>query len=99
MLGELSGEVSGGHPDRQVAGDPVDACLVDDLVFAVGGVASDDFVTAFVQDRDGGEPGRVVFVGLDDDEGVSESLRSSISMNNASSDGSSIWSLLSLSAR
>lgn len=73
VLGWSPGEVTGGHPDGEVVGDPVDAGFGGAVVFAAGGVAADGFVAAFVQDGDGDEPGRVVFVGLDDDEGGSGS--------------------------
>ncbi|MBM9624564.1 hypothetical protein JE024_39170 (plasmid) [Streptomyces zhihengii] len=90
MLGGPSGEVAGGHPDGQATGDLVDAGLDGGIVFVAGGIASDDLVAAFVQDRDRDEPDRVVLVGLDDDEGVVRAVEASISMNSASSDGSSM---------
>jgi hypothetical protein len=68
-------------------------------VFAAVGVPADDLVAALVQHGNGDGPDWLVLVGLDDDEVLSVVFRSLISMNRASSDGSSMWSPFSLSAQ
>ncbi|GEB61778.1 hypothetical protein GCM10017674_23100 [Streptomyces gardneri] len=61
---------AGGQPLDEVARDAVGAGLDGHVMFAAGGVPAFDLVSALVQDRDGGKPGGVVLVGLNDDERV-----------------------------
>lgn len=99
VLGWPSGEVAGGHPDGEVTGDLVDAGRGGDVVFPAGGVAADDLIapssrTATEVNQTGSSSSGWMTTKV-----LSTALRSSISMNSASSDGSSMWSPLSLSAR
>jgi hypothetical protein len=87
------------EPALSCVGDPADAGVSSDLVFAAGGVAADGLVAAFVEDGHGGEPGWVVLVGLHDDGRVVRVVQFADQVEQASSDGSSMWWPFSLLAQ